>query len=127
MKAIEDLIALIPSITEELKGQDHEIGNSYFENDEDGLGLYEDKIPNYYCHEKDGWLIEVYYDCCGEWDCDPGDYWTPPSRNLRKAWGEVTEITAYHYDEDTEDETLFSEDDIKILWNALDKELKNIA
>ena len=127
MKTIEDLNALIPSIIDEFRGQDHEIGESYFEQDEDGWGRCENKASNYFCYEKDGWLIEVSYDCCGDWDCDPGDYWTPPSYDLLKAWGEVTGITAYHYDEDTDEETEFSKDDLNELWSALDEELKDIA
>jgi len=110
-----------------LASQDHEIGESYYEQDEDGWGRCDDSITNYFCYEEDGWLIEVTYECCGEWDNDPGDYWTPPSCDLRKAWGEVTEITASHYDEDTDEETEFSDDDVKELWSSLDKVLEDIA
>ena len=58
---------------------------------------------------------------------DPGDYWTPPSSDLRKAWGEVTEILVSHYDDDTDEESEFEEDDLKDLWSAIDKELEDIA
>lgn len=127
MKTIADLNALIPTIVDLIRNNDHEIGESYYEQDEDGWGRCDESTSNYVCYEKDGWLIEIYYDCCGEWDNDPGDYWTPPSSDLRRAWGEVTEITATHYDEDTDEESEFSEEDVKILWCALDEELKDIA
>lgn len=127
MKTIADLNALIPTLVELIRNNDHEIGESYYEQDEDGWGRCDNSTPNYLCYEEDGWLIEIYYDCCGVWDNAPGDYLTQPSSNLRRAWGEVTEITATHYDEDTADESEFSEEDVKILWYALDEELKDIA
>lgn len=127
MKTKAYLDALIPTLVALLTSQDHEIGDSYYEQDEDGWGVCHESATNYFCYEEDGWLIEVTYECCGEWDNDPGDYWTPPSSDLRKAWGEVTEISAYHYDEETDEETEFEEDDLKDLWSALDKELEDIA
>lgn len=127
MKTKSDLNALIPTLVKQLSSTDHEIGESYYEQDEDGWGRCDDATTNYFCYEEDGWFIEVTYECCGEWDNDPGDYWTPPSCDLRKAWGEVTEITASHYDKDTDEETEFSEDDVKELWSALDKVLEDIA
>ena len=127
MKTIADLNALIPTLVEQLRNNDHEIGDSYIEQDEDGWGRCDESTTNHLCYERDGWLIEIYYDCCGEWNNVPGDYWTPPSSDLRRAWGEVTEITATHYDEDTDEESEFSEEDVKILWSALDEELKDIA
>lgn len=127
MKTKADLNALIPTLVDLLTSQDHEIGDSYYEQDEDGWGVCHEPATNYFCYEEDCWLIEVTYECCGEWDNDPGDYWTPPSSDLRRAWGEVTEISAYHYDEETDEETEFSEDDLNELWSALDKELEDIA
>jgi len=127
MKTITDLNALIPTIVDLLKNNDHEIGESYYERDEDGWGRCDNSTTNYFCYEEYGWLIEVTYECCGEWDCDPGDYWTPPSCDLRRAWGEVTEITATHYDEETDEETEFEEKDLKELWEAIDEALKNIV
>lgn len=127
MKTLENLKNLIPTIVEQISGADHEIGESYFEQGEDGWGRCNDYTTNYFTYEEDGWLIEVEYRCCGEWDNDPGDYWTPPSCDLRKAWGEVTEITASHYDEDTEEETEFEDKDLNELWNAIDEALKDIA
>lgn len=127
MKTIADLNALIPTLVELIRNNDYEIGESYYEQDEDGWGRCDDSTTNYLCYEEDGWLIEVTYECCGEWDNDHGDYWTPPSCDLRRAWGEVTEITATHYDEDIDEESEFSEEDVNKLWIALDEELKDIA
>lgn len=127
MKTIDDLKALIPTIVEQFSKNDHEIGESYFEQDEDGWGRCNDYTDNYFSYEEDGWLIEVSYKCCGEYDNDPGDYWTPPCCDLIKAWGEVTEITASHYDENTDEESEFSDNDLNELWDALDNELKDIA
>lgn len=127
MKTKADIDALIPTLVELLRINDHEIGESYYEQDEDGWGRCDDSTTNYFCYEEDGWLIEITYECCGEWSNDPGDYWTPPSCDLRRAWGEVTEINAYHYDDDTDEESEFEDNDLNDLWNALDKELENIA
>ena len=66
------------------------------------------------------------YECCGDWNCETGNYWTPSNRNLQKAWGKVTEVSAYHYDEATEEETEFSDDDMTELFNALDMALENL-
>lgn len=127
MKTLEDLKKLFPIIVEEIRDSDHEIGESYPDQDEDGWYTCHDYEDNYYSYEEDGWLIEVSYRCTGNWDNDPGDYWTPPSSDLRSAWGEVTEITATHYDEDTDEESEFSKDDLSELWNAIDEVLKDIA
>ena len=127
MKTLEDLKKLIPIIVEKFSGADHEIGDSYPDQDEDGYYTCHEYIDNYFSYEEDGWFIEISYKCCGEWDCDSGDYWTPPSCTLEKAWGEVTEITASHYDDDTDEETEFSKDDLSELWDAIDEVLKDIA
>lgn len=127
MKTLEDLKKLIPIIVEKFSSADHEIGDSYPDQDEDGYYTCHEYIDNYFSYEEDGWHIEISYKCCGEWDSDSGDYWTPPSCTLEKAWGEVTEITASHYDDDTDEETEFSEDDLSELWEALDEVLKDIA
>ncbi len=127
MKTIADLNALIPTIVDLIRNNDHEIGDSYIEQDEDGWGRCDEPASNYLCYEEDGWLIEISYECCGESYNAPGDCWTPPCYDLIRACGEVTEILASHYDEETGDETEFSEDDVNKLWIALDEELKNIA
>ena len=127
MKTIDDLKALFPTLIELVANNDHEIGESYMEQDEDGWGRCNDYTDNYVSYEEDGWCIEISYQCCGDWDIDNGDYWTPPSCDLRKAWGEVTEITDYHYDDETGDESEFSDDDLKDLYKELDKVLEDIA
>lgn len=126
MKSKSDLNALIPTLVEQFLKKGHEIGESYFEHDEDDWGRCDDSTTNYFCYEEDGWFIEVTYECCGEWDNDPGDYWTPPSSDLIRAWGEVKEISASHYDEDTDEESEFSEDDLCELWEELNKSLEHI-
>lgn len=127
MRTLEDLKKLIPTIVEQISDADHEIGDCYPEQDEDGWGMCSDYKTNYFAYEEDGWLIEVTYECCGEWDNDPGDYWTPPSSDLLRAWGEVSEITVYHYDEETGEETEFERKDLNELWTAIDEALKKIA
>lgn len=123
MKTASDLNNLIPQLTD-LVLDNPEIGECYYGRCEDDYD--ETLADNYVCYEEDGWCIEISFKCCGEWDNDPGDYWTPPSSGLRRAWGEVTEITAYHYDEETDEETEFSNDDLNELWNALDKALEKL-
>lgn len=125
MKTTADLNALIPILTD-LVLDDPEIGTSYYEQDEDGWGRCNEPETNCVTYEEDGWYIEISFQCCGEWDDDPGDYWTPPSCDLRSAWGEVTEILASHYDEETGEEVEFSDEDCKELWSALDKALENL-
>lgn len=127
MKTIADLNALIPTLVEQLRHNDHEIGESYLEQNEDGWGKCSDYKTNNFYYEEDGWSIEVTYKCAGDWDNDPGDYWTPPCHDLRRAWGEVEDISVYHYDDDTDEEVEFSGDDLNELWKALDKELEDIA
>lgn len=124
MKTIADLNALIPTLCDLVENNNHEIGSTWY-------GRYEEDYEcnyesNYVCYEEDGWLIEISYKCAGDWDEDPGDYWTPSSRDLRRAWGEVTEITATHYDEETDEETEFCDDELNELWNAVDKVLETI-
>lgn len=127
MKTIDDLKALLPTLLELFSQEDHEIGESYWDQDEDGWGKYEDYEDNSFIYEEDGWTIEVNYRCCGEFCNDPGDYWTPPCYDLIRAWGKVTEITACHYDEESGKESEFSDDDLNEIWNAFDEELKDIA
>ncbi|MDE7180297.1 MAG: hypothetical protein K2N88_03790 [Muribaculaceae bacterium] len=126
MKTIDDLKALLPTLLELFSQENHEIGESYWDQDEDGWGKCEDYEDNSFIYEEDGWSIEVNYRCCGEFCNDPGDYWTPPCYDLIRAWGEVTEITACHYDEETDEEIEFSDEDLKVLWDAFEEELSNI-
>ena len=126
MKTISDLNALIPQL-KDLVLKNAVIGDSICEITEDGIGGYDEPISNSVIYEEDGWNIEIVFDCSGEWESDPGDSWTPSECELLKAWGEVTEIFASYYDEDTEEETVFGADVLNELWSALDKALENIA
>ena len=127
MKTIEDLKALLPTLLDLFSQEEHKIGETYWDKDEDGWGKFEDYGDNCFLYEEDGWSIEVNYRCCGEFHSDPGDYWNPPCYDLIRGWGEVTEITAYHYDEETDEESEFSDEDLKVLWNAFDEELSDIS
>ena len=124
MKTIDDLKTLLPELKKRVL-DNPEIGSILYGSCEDDYDEY--WADNYVCYDEDGWCIEISYKCIGDWDGDPGDYWTAPSSDLRRAWGEVIEITASHYDEDTDEETEFSDDDLNELWSALDEVLKNIA
>ncbi len=55
---------------------------------------------------------------------DSEDY---SGRELVRAWGEVTDISAFHRDRGTEEESEFEDSDLDDLWTALDEELKQIA
>lgn len=127
MKTIDDLKALLPTLLDLFSNEDHQIGESHWDQDEDGWGKCNDYESNCFTYEEDGWCIEINYECCGEWDSDPGDYWNPPYCELRCAWGEVTEISAYHYDEDTDEEREFSEDELAEFFAPFDELLKDIA
>lgn len=123
MKTKSDLLKLFPLLINQLKENDHEIPMSFILNS-DGSG---DPEENYFSYEEDGWQIEVVYDCWGEWEVDEGDYWTPSNRRLVKAWGEVTNLSVTHYDEETDEETEFSQKDLTELYNSLNEALLTIS
>lgn len=127
MKTIADLNALIPTLCELLANNDHDFGSTYMEQDECGYGKCHEYETNYFTYDEDGWMIEVSYECCGEFENDPGDYWTPPCYDLIKGWGKVSEITVSHYDEETDEETDFDDADLEELKSAFDKILEDIA
>ena len=114
MKTIADLKALLPSLLQLFSEADCEIGDREYEH-------------NCFYYEEDGWEIEVHYECCGEYLEDSGDYWNPPCYDLLRGWGEVTEITAYHYDDETGDEVEFSSNELAELFAPFNDILKNIA
>lgn len=121
MKTISDLNALIPQLVA-LSVKSPEIGECFRGRDD-----YEENMAeNFVCYDEDGWCIEISYLCCGEWDEDRGDYFTPPSCKLRRTWGEVTDITAIHYDEKTEEEIKFSGEDLKEIRTAIEKALEHL-
>ena len=127
MKTIADLNALTSTLEDLLRNADHEIGATYYEQDEDGWGKCEDWDYNYLLFEEDGWVIEIEYECNGVYADDPGDYDTPPCDDLLRARGRITDINASHYDEETEEETEFSDEDLKDLVKALDRVLEDIV
>lgn len=125
MKTVKDLNELIPTIID-MVFDDPEIGTSYLEQNEDGcVCRCEEPEHNSICYEKDGWYIEVSYDVCGEWSYDPGDYWTPPSTDLKRSWGEVTEIVAWFTDEETGEEYEFTGDELAEIERRINKELED--
>lgn len=117
----------IPDIVAQFERKNHEIGNSYFECGDDGWNRCNDYIDNIFKYEDNGWYIEVAYKCCGEWSEDAGDYWTPGSIELKKAWGEVEDVWATYNDKSTGEEYDFCMDDLTELLNALNQSLKNIT
>ncbi|MCM1140949.1 MAG: hypothetical protein NC453_20455, partial [Muribaculum sp.] len=63
MKTLDDLKKLIPTLVDLVKNNDHEIGKSYPEQDEDGWSMCSEYEDNYLCYEEDGWCIEICYRC----------------------------------------------------------------
>lgn len=127
MKTIDDFKALIPTLVELLSKEDHRIGQSYPEWDESGYCKILDYAGNCFTYEEDGWHIEIDYECCGDYYEDPGDYDNPPCDDLISAWGLVSEIRAYHCDEETCEDTLFREEDLEEFFAPFDEILKDIA
>ena len=125
MKTSEDLNKHIPAIVELFGKNNHEIGETFW--DEEVGSDAEDYETNYFTYDEDGIFIEVTYECCGEYYDDPGDYWTPPCHALRRAWGRVTDIKAVSYGFATGEEKDVTGDQLKELRDALNQELKNIA
>lgn len=113
MKTANDLNSLIPSLTAILSDRNHQIGQI------DCCGG--DYEPNCLCYEEDGWMIEVSYKCCGDWEYDRDEGYF-----MTSAWGEVTDISASYYDEESGEERIFNHDEIKSLWTSLDEVLKSI-
>lgn len=125
MKTVKDLNELIPTIIDMVLDEP-EIGSSCYEQDEDGYGGECDEPENNtICYEKDGWYIEVSFDVSGEWICDPGDYWTPPSSELKRAWGEVTDIFASYTDEVTGEEYEFTGDELAEMESRINQALED--
>lgn len=126
MKTIADLNALSDKLLD-LMLDDPQIGDTYWDQDEDGWGKCSDWESNNICYEEDGWCIEIFYECNGKYCNDPGDYYTPPCYDLISATGRVSEIVASHYDEETEEETEFSEEDTKELESLLNAGMEYIS
>lgn len=127
MKTIADLNSLTSTLEELLRNANHKIGATYDEQDEDGWGKAEDWDYNYLLFKEGGWFIDIEYECNGVYAYEQGDYDTPPCDDLLRARGRITNINATHYDEDTDDATEFSDEDLKDLVKALDKVLEDIV
>lgn len=113
------LTDITPKILDLLEKAEHKIGYSDHEGDE-----YE--YNNFYFDEA-GWDIDITYRCCGKWSEDFGDYWNPPSCEIIRAWGDVTDISASYHDEETDDDYRFYEEDLQELRSKIDEILKSIA
>lgn len=122
MKTTSDLNALIPQLVA-LMLDNPKIGEHF----QDGNDYDETWSENYVSYDDDGWCVEVSFQCCGVWDYDRGDWATPPSWTLQHAWGEVTDLTASHYDETTDEETVFDGADLDELRSALDRSIKTVT
>ena len=115
MKTLSDLKALIPELTSHLISQKHEIGAWYVDTDMDEDGdrgcIVSTPAVNDFAYEEDGWLVEGDYECIGKLDSE-GCISSPE--------GHFISLSAYHYDEDTGEETTFSECDLTPVCEALD-------
>ena len=125
-RALESLKDYIDDICRQVVRNNHEIGDSYDEQDEDGWGHTNEAAANNYYYQEDDWCIEIEYDCYGEWGKENGDYWHPSSCELKDAWGEVTAISAYYYDDELGEQIFITEDELGELIEALNKELEHI-
>ena len=113
---IENLTAII---LDELKVMNHNVGNSDIE---DG----DEYATNCQYFEKDGWHVELNYSLCGKWSFSNGDYWTPAYDDLVDVWGTVDEITVVYVDPVTEEETEFSEEELKEIHSIILETIKEI-
>ena len=113
MKTTKQLNALIPEIADALANNHHDIGDLFPER-------------NYFCFEKDGWYVEVEYSCIGDFTCR-GDFMDPYSYSLIAASGSIDSIIVCHTDEETGEETEFSDEDVDELRRCLDMELSEVA
>lgn len=122
MATISDLNALAPKLAAMML--DHpSIGECV----PDGADMAELWTDNFVHYNEDGWCVDVAFRCCGDWIEDRGDRLTAPSRSLKRAWGEVTDIAAYHYDEANDEETVFNCVALDELWDALDRLIKTLT
>lgn len=102
MKTVADLNALIPKLRELMLQHDDRYTIDSFE--------FECNCIEY---EEDGWDILVEYQLTADWDYNRHD--------AKCIYGEVTSLFAYHYDETTNEEIEFTEDDVVEVWVALNK------
>lgn len=105
MKTLNELNSLIPQLID-LVFDNPKIGDCHYGRCEDETE--ENWEDNSITYEEDGWNIEIGYRCCGD---------------DRNSWGEITDLSAYHYDEETDEETEFSDEDLYDIWSAIEKRL----
>lgn len=126
MKTANEIEALIPVLTDLLAQSPKKIGKSSWQLTEDGWQREDYPETNWLDYDKDGWDVEITYECTGFRELDDGDRDTPPSVEINRAWGEVTDIYASRYDEDTEETVEYSYDELRPLYAALDEVLREI-
>ena len=116
MKA--NIESLTPILLSELRKRNHEVGYS---DREDG-DQYEN---NYLFFEKDGWSVELSYSLCGKWYFSVGDHWTPSCDDISDVWGKVEELTIVYVAPDTEEETVFDNEDLVDLRSQILETIKD--
>lgn len=122
MATKSDLNALAPKLTA-LMLERPNIGECV----PNGDAMAEIWADNFAHYNEGGWCIDVGFRCCGDWTVDRGDWATATSHKLKRAWGEVTDVAAYHYDEANDEETVFDGADLDELWSALDRSIKKLT
>lgn len=106
MKTISDLNALIPELIDYIL-EDARLEYS---------GEFSNNITAY---EEDGWYIEICFRSRGSWIEDRGTYYSPSGYYLEDVDCEITKLTAYHYDEATDEETEFEDSELEGVINTL--------
>ncbi len=116
MKSLQHLQKLYSILVNLLRTNSHVFGNCYG----DCAAL------NNIWYEEGGWDIEISYTCTAEIEHDAGDYWTEEYNNVKSAYGELINLSVSHYDEETDEETEFTSNQLKELRVLLIKELENL-
>ena len=116
MKTIAELNALIPELISLVHSLDPQIGKSEYDTDEDGVGLNNEYASNYVVYDKNGWEIAIDFECCGKYE----------DGEVVNAWGRLTDLSACHYDEKTDEYSDFNDDDLGEIWKALELELEHM-
>lgn len=123
MKTTSDLKAQLPALISYLKSQKHEIGVWYEDTDMDEDGergcIISNPAVNEFVYEEDGWLVEGEYECIGKLESEPSTMWSPGYEEIGNPEGGFTWLSAYHYDEETNEATDFTDEDVNEIWDAL--------
>lgn len=107
MRTIENLREIYPELLQLVRDNSHEVG------DYDEGSSYENKVE----YDKDGWSIEIHYECTGKY------YW---SGEMYDGWGTATDIFVFYIDDETGYEEQIPEDDLTELYLLVNKELKQL-